>query len=124
MTNVHPLLVNLVFDYFNIRDVPPPTPGKKRCFFKELSNDLLALIRFILPVAAKEMGYKLSPWPDLPWWAGVCVWRYVLWYFNAAEIPVGLCQLTANVKFRAFFNMECFDVYIGYFVLHTISFLL
>ena len=104
MTDFQPHMVNAVYKHFNIKNVPPQDLG--RCFYKEQIKDLVKLIQFLLPRAAKEMGYKLAPFPNLPFWAGVVVWRYVLWFYNAPEILVCLCELTANVKLRAIFNRD------------------
>ena len=105
MTEAQPLLFNTVYKYHNIKDVPLQDLDR-RDFYTEAQNDLVQLIRFLLPVAAKQMGYQLSPYPTLPFWAGVVVWRYVLWYYNAPEIPVCLCELTGNVKLKAIFNRD------------------
>ena len=104
MTDAHPLMVNAVYKHFNIKNDPPQ--DLERCFYTEQIKDLLRLIDFLLPKAAKAMGYKLSPYPTLPFWAGVVVWRYVLWFYDAPEIPVCLCELTANATLRAIFNRD------------------
>ena len=120
MTEVQPLLFNAVFKYHNIKDVT--LRDLDRDFYTEAQNDLVRLIRFLLPVAAKQMGYQLSPYPTLPFWAGVVVWRYVLWYYNAPEIPVCLCELTANVKLKAIFNEARLNVNkINKIVLQTLN---
>ena len=104
MTDVHSHLVNAVYKQLNIKNVPPQ--DSPRCLYNEQLHDLVKLVRFLLPKAAKQMGYKLSHYPTLPFWAGVVVWRYVLWFYNAPKIPVCLCELTANVTLRAIFNRD------------------